>query len=386
MGRIRSVHPSFFTDEAVVSCTPYARILYVGLWTDADDQGLIEWKPLQLKMRLLPGDAVEIGPLLAELEEAGLVKKFEVDGRLFGAIKDFRKYQRPKKPNAVHALPDELREFVSIDEENDPTSNLRRELCDDQDGRCFYCATDITHYSKRHNSLDIDHRLPRSRGGTDARDNLVAACRACNRGKSDRSEGEWLAILRARIPNRSASAGFAPQMEDGGGRREEVSEAIASSVAAGDCEDGFEALWMAYPHVKGRSSKPKSRLAWGRIAEATRRDLPAAAARFAADGVMPQNGPCALQRWLDDALWLDWLAGPEGPRPESRWSGPADVRAAFLAQLGEEWVGSYLDHCAWQDVPERALIPATRYAGSKLVREGRSVLAALGLSVLERAA
>jgi hypothetical protein len=55
MARIRSVHPSLFTDEAWVSCSPLARVLYIGLLTDADDQGLFEWKPIQIKMRLLAG-------------------------------------------------------------------------------------------------------------------------------------------------------------------------------------------------------------------------------------------------------------------------------------------------------------------------------------------
>jgi hypothetical protein len=66
--------------------------------------------------------------------------------------------------------------------------------------------------------------------------------------------------------------------------------------------------------------------------------------------------------------------------------GPKEVRDAFLAKFGPDWVGSYLDPCGWQDVPERALIPATRYAGTKIVRDARAVLATLGLSVLERAA
>jgi len=71
---------------------------------------------------------------------------------------------------------------------------------------------------------------------------------------------------------------------------------------------------------------------------------------------------------------------------EHSFLGPEEVRQAFLAELGEAWCRSYLDPCAWQDVPERAIIPATRTAGARIVREGRRVLQSLGLSVLERAA
>lgn len=89
----------------------------------------------------------------------------------------------------------------------------------------------------------------------------------------------------------------------------------------------------------------------------------------------------------------DARAKVEGPNSPSTLSdakndflGPKEVRQAFEAQLGGDWCRSYLDHCGWQDVPERALIPASRYAGQKLVREARAVLAKLGLTVLDKAA
>ena len=123
MARIRSVHPGLFTDEAWVSCSPLARILYIGLWTDADDQGLFEWKPLQIKMRLLPGDAGDASDLLGELTTAGLIAAFHQGEKLFGAIKDFRKYQRPKKPNAIHLLPLDWRTYVGLEGIEEETAN-----------------------------------------------------------------------------------------------------------------------------------------------------------------------------------------------------------------------------------------------------------------------
>lgn len=81
--------------------------------------------------------------------------------------------------------------------------------------------------------------------------------------------------------------------------------------------------------------------------------------------------------------------GPTGQSTlcgQNDFVGPKEVRAAFVSAHGEDWTASYIDRCAWQDVPERALIPATRHAGTKITREARKVLSALGLAVLERAA
>lgn len=114
MARIRSVHPGLFTDEGFVSCTPFARLLLIGLWTEADDQGVFEWKPVTLKMRILPIDNVDVGALLEELASVNAIKSYEHGGRQYGAIRNFRKYQRPKKPNFIHFMPSEFRTYVGL--------------------------------------------------------------------------------------------------------------------------------------------------------------------------------------------------------------------------------------------------------------------------------
>lgn len=118
MSRIRSVHPGLFSDEAFVSLSMSARLLQIGIWTEADDKGVFEWKPLTLKMKVFPADTFskeDMEAMLAELQMANTVKRFESDGRLYGAIRNFRKHQRPQRPNDVHPLPDELRKFVFLE-------------------------------------------------------------------------------------------------------------------------------------------------------------------------------------------------------------------------------------------------------------------------------
>ena len=96
MARIRSVHPGLFTDEAFMTASPLARLLIIGIWCEAHDDGVFEWKPLTLKVRLMPADSVEVAPLLAELEALGFVRRFQAGGRPYGVVRNFQKYQRPK--------------------------------------------------------------------------------------------------------------------------------------------------------------------------------------------------------------------------------------------------------------------------------------------------
>lgn len=111
MPRIRSIHPGLFTDENYAVLSFAARELLKGLWVEADDNGVFEWKPLSIKMRIFPADTVDMPALLAELETAW-INRFEADGKSYGACKNFCKYQRPKKPKAVHPLPEEQKAYV----------------------------------------------------------------------------------------------------------------------------------------------------------------------------------------------------------------------------------------------------------------------------------
>jgi hypothetical protein len=114
MARIRSVHPGLFTDEIFVSLSAFARLLFIGIWTECDDRGAFEWKPVTLKMRLLPVDNSDVGALLAELRLANAVRYYELDGRQYGAVRNFCKYQRPKKPNYIHPIDDDFPTYVAL--------------------------------------------------------------------------------------------------------------------------------------------------------------------------------------------------------------------------------------------------------------------------------
>ena len=115
MSRIRSIHPGLWTDERFVTASPMARLFFMGLWNECDDYGSFEWSPLKLKMRLLPADNANAAELLAELEAAGTVLKYEMAGKSYGAVRNFCQYQRPKKPHSTFPQNDKVREWVNID-------------------------------------------------------------------------------------------------------------------------------------------------------------------------------------------------------------------------------------------------------------------------------
>ena len=64
----------------------------------------------------------------------------------------------------------------------------RHRLYGEQEGVCVGCET---HFPFR--VMDVDHILPRSRGGTDHPDNLQLLCSGCNRSKGGKTMAEWKA-------------------------------------------------------------------------------------------------------------------------------------------------------------------------------------------------
>lgn len=114
MARIRSVHPGQPKDEDFVELSPYARLLAIFLRNLADDRGAFEWKPKSIKMEVFPADNLDMEPLLAELVEHRQVCRYEAEGKAYGAIRNFRKWQRPEKPKYVHPFDDALLSYVGL--------------------------------------------------------------------------------------------------------------------------------------------------------------------------------------------------------------------------------------------------------------------------------
>lgn len=96
MARIRTIKPDFWTDGAMVQLSPFARLLYIGMWNfTMCDHGHVADDPMKLKLQILPMDNVDISGLLAEILNAGRVTRVEdAEGRKYLHIKRFEDHQK----------------------------------------------------------------------------------------------------------------------------------------------------------------------------------------------------------------------------------------------------------------------------------------------------
>lgn len=102
MARIRTIKPEFFTSDDICSLSPYARLLYIGLWCEADREGLFEWKTRSFKRRYLPDDQLDIDSVCDELLSRGLVVLY---GDGLACIPMFAKHQHINPREAASTLP-----------------------------------------------------------------------------------------------------------------------------------------------------------------------------------------------------------------------------------------------------------------------------------------
>lgn len=93
MAKIRGVKPDYWTDEDIVELSIAARLLFIGLWNQACDNGHLEDKSKQIKMRVLPADDVNVAELLRELAGKGRIRRS--DGWI--TIPNFTKHQKPDR-------------------------------------------------------------------------------------------------------------------------------------------------------------------------------------------------------------------------------------------------------------------------------------------------
>jgi hypothetical protein len=66
----------------------------------------------------------------------------------------------------------------------------RFELFREQDGRCYYCNVYLDGITDSH----LEHKIARSNGGKNEKENLVISCQTCNISKNNKSLEEWFEL------------------------------------------------------------------------------------------------------------------------------------------------------------------------------------------------
>lgn len=105
MSRIRSIKPEFFRSLDVAGLSHFEQLLWIGLWTEADDHGRLIDDPRLIKAALFPLDndvhLKHITDGLEALALRGRVHRYAVDGRTYIAVTNWHDHQainRPGKP------------------------------------------------------------------------------------------------------------------------------------------------------------------------------------------------------------------------------------------------------------------------------------------------
>jgi hypothetical protein len=76
----RMIRPDFWHDSKIVKLPVEARLLFIGIWTVADDHGYFEDDAEQLAIKLFPRDLeLDVAAHLDRLLEAGLIRRWETD-------------------------------------------------------------------------------------------------------------------------------------------------------------------------------------------------------------------------------------------------------------------------------------------------------------------
>lgn len=142
MARKRIIDPSFWIDEDIGKLSPWARLLYIGLWGVCDDNyATFPNKLGELKIQIFPYDNVKVDKLLKELANIGKIIPFkDKDGQDYWYLKNLLKWQKidrpssPKYPRFRSALDDgststrpELKELKELNK-GKTLNEIRKEL------------------------------------------------------------------------------------------------------------------------------------------------------------------------------------------------------------------------------------------------------------------
>jgi hypothetical protein len=101
--RIRTIKPSFFQSDDVSALPLRARLTWIGLWTQCDDQGRTKDHARLVKAAVWPLDQdvslADVEEDLATLAEQGRIVRYQVQGRQYLEIVNWHVHQSINRPS-----------------------------------------------------------------------------------------------------------------------------------------------------------------------------------------------------------------------------------------------------------------------------------------------
>lgn len=197
MARRRMIDPSFWQSENVSRLIITQRLMFIGLFSNADDQGRLKAHPLLIRSAIFPFD-VDMPPERVQVDLNAIAKGnfiilYAVNSKKYLQVKNWWKYQwhkhaRPSDCPAPPGWKDKLHyhigggRWISENWDRPPCitwlTKLRKKIMKRDHHTCRYCGAKAEH---------VDHVVPRVQGGSDKPENLVAACAPCNLSKGGRT-------------------------------------------------------------------------------------------------------------------------------------------------------------------------------------------------------
>lgn len=201
------IDPTFWQSETAERLTLEQRYLFIGLFSNADDQGRLLADADFIRAAIYFRDDINPSIIERDLEriaDIGSILLYEKQGHRCLQLVNWWTYQHPPtaRPSRWPA-PDNWQDRLCYVQNGQriienwqgeiwewgPSAwqRTRNEIFDRDGGFCRYCGAPAEH---------VDHIMPRCQGGTDDHDNLVAACAACNLHKHARTPEQAGMVIR----------------------------------------------------------------------------------------------------------------------------------------------------------------------------------------------
>jgi hypothetical protein len=106
MARIRTIKPEFWISDQITECSPIARLMFIGLWTFADDAGRMPFSVKRIKKQIFPADDISsssIQGMIDELSSNALIEIYDVEDKQYLEITGWH-HQRIDRP--TYQFPD----------------------------------------------------------------------------------------------------------------------------------------------------------------------------------------------------------------------------------------------------------------------------------------